>query len=197
MLKVTLVGNLGANAEVKVANGRPFVSFKVADSRKYQRADGQEVEETTWVSCALNGDGGKLLPYLVKGAKVLVIGRASFDVYSSPTLRRMVAGVNLSVDSVELIGGSVRDAVPRQLITSDGAIVDVLKYYWVEQPKQSEKYTELFTERGSRFKVTPEGWVSPIEEEPAAEAAQPTPVESNNAADSDKKEQKKTTSKNK
>lgn len=164
MLKVILVGNLGANAEVKTANGRSFVSFKVADSRRYTRADGTEVEDTTWVSCILNGDGGGLLPYLVQGAKVLVTGRASFDVYSSPKLHRMVAGVNLSVDSIELIGG-LRDAVPHQLVAPDGALVDVLKYYWIEQPKQGEKYSELLTQRGQRFKVTPEGWVSPIAEE--------------------------------
>lgn len=177
MLKVILVGNLGANAEVKTANGHSFVSFKVADSRKFQRADGTEVEETTWVSCALNGDGGQLLPYLVQGAKVMVTGRASFDVYSSPKLKRMVAGINLSVDSIELIGGN-RDAVPRQLVAPDGTLVDVLKYYWIEQPKQGDKYSELLTQRGQRYKVTPEGWVSPIAEEDSQALAN---TEHNNA----------------
>lgn len=183
MLKVILVGNLGANAEVKETNGRKFISFKVADSRKFTRADGTEVEETTWVSCILNGDGGALFPYLTQGAKVMVTGRASFDVYSSPKLRRMVAGVNLSVDSIELIGG-LRDAVPHQLVSSDGALVDVLKYYWVEQPKEGAKYERLYTPRGQEFQVTPEGWVSPI-----AINSQSAPAESETTVENQAEEQ--------
>lgn len=44
MLFATLIGNLGANAEVKTADGREFVSFRVAHNDSYKGADGTKVE---------------------------------------------------------------------------------------------------------------------------------------------------------
>lgn len=160
MLKGILVGNLGADAEVKASNGKSFVSFKVADSRSWEDAQGVKHEETTWVSCAMNGDGGKILPYLKKGVKVMCVGRESFDVYSSPKDRRMKAGVNMFVESVELVGGQ-SDDVPRRLFTQDGVMLDVFKAYYIHPDIQKqEKYTQLQSERGDIFSVDPNGFLT-------------------------------------
>lgn len=101
MLRLQVIGNLGADAERKEANGRRFVSFRVAHSEK--RSDGTEV--TNWVACAMNGDGGKLIDYLKKGVKVWVEGRPRIRTYSSPKTHQIEAGIDLSVDNVELCGG--------------------------------------------------------------------------------------------
>ena len=98
MLKLQIIGNLGADAERKTTNGRDFVTFRVAHT--FKAGDGRE--ETTWVSCAMNGDGGKVLQYLKKGTKVFVSGRPRLRVYSSPKTHQMEAGIDLSVESVEL-----------------------------------------------------------------------------------------------
>lgn len=79
MLQISIIGRIGANAEVKESDGRKFVSFNVAHSDVFTDANGVRHESTTWVSCALNGDGGNLLPYLVAGALVYVIGDASIE----------------------------------------------------------------------------------------------------------------------
>ena len=103
MLILQVIGNLGADAERRETNGRTFVSFRVAHSEKRN-----DVERTTWVSCVLNGDGGLLAQYLVKGTKVFVSGRVSLKTFSSPKTHQIEAGLDLNVDRIELCGG--RDA---------------------------------------------------------------------------------------
>lgn len=106
MIKMEIIGNLGADAEVKVYNGNKFVSFRVAHTDKWvDQQTGVISTQTTWVSCSLNGDGGGLTPYLKKGTKVFVRGTPNFVVYSSPKTHKMETGVNLFVREVELCGG--------------------------------------------------------------------------------------------
>ena len=87
MLSVTIVGHLGADAEIKSKDGREFMTFRVAHSNRYEK-NGQKVEETQWINCLMHGDGGKLKEYLTKGQMVCVIGDASANIVSSPKLRR-------------------------------------------------------------------------------------------------------------
>lgn len=106
MIKMEIIGNLGADAEVKAYNGNKFVSFRVAHTDKWvDQQTGVISTQTIWVSCSLNGDGGGLTPYLKKGTKVFVRGTPNFVVYSSPKTRKMETGVNLFVREVELCGG--------------------------------------------------------------------------------------------
>ena len=106
MIKMEIIGNLGANAEVKVYNGNKFVSFRVAHTDKWvDQQTGVISTQTTWVSCSLNGDGGGLTPYLKKGTKVFLRGTPNFVTYSSPKTHKMETGVNLFVREIELCGG--------------------------------------------------------------------------------------------
>lgn len=177
MLKFAVIGNLGSDARIEENNGHKFVSFNVAHNDRYQGADGAVHESITWVSCALNGDGGKLLPFLVKGRQVYVEGKGSTRVYSSPTLRRMVAGLNISVDRIELIGGQV-DAVPHSLVDGDGALHSVNKAYFLAQDeakslgaKKNEPITLNATD-GRMFSVDYLGWITPVNPEQTDEAQQ-------------------------
>lgn len=168
MLQSTVVGHLGADAEVKEANGRKFVTFRVAHTDRYKDAQGVSHEATQWVSCVLAGDGGGLLPYLVRGAQVLVIGRASTRVYSSPSLRQMVASLDVNVDRVELLG-SRSELVPGKLYTTDGVEVDVLRLYSVDittmerlRPTKAHP-VELVSRKGQRFTLDCSGFINPIQ----------------------------------
>ena len=106
MIKMEIIGNLGADAEVKVYNGNKFVSFRVAHTDKWvDQQTGIISTQTTWVSCSLNGDGGGLTPYLKKGTKVFLRGTPNFVTYSSPKTHKFETGVNLYVREIELCGG--------------------------------------------------------------------------------------------
>lgn len=159
MFTVNLIGNLGADAEVQNYNGNKFVSFRLAVTRSYTKADGTPVEETTWASCSLRGDGGSLLQYLVRGRKVYVHGDASLRVYSSRTVRAMVAGLNVNVTAVELLNSSDENAVPRQLVTSDGTLLDVSRWYLVDKTMVTDGV--LMDRRGRHYDVDDKGWVTP------------------------------------
>lgn len=181
MLKFAVIGNLGSDARIEESNGHKFVSFNVAHNDRYQGADGAVHESITWVSCALNGDGGKLLPFLVKGRQVYVEGKGSTRVYSSPTLRRMVAGLNIAVDRIELIGGQV-DAVPRSLVDGDGALHSVNKAYYLAQNEakslgaKKDAPVTLNATDGRMFSVDYQGWISPVSSTPAENTQQEAQV---------------------
>ena len=106
MIKVEVIGNLGADAQLQEKNGNRFVSFRVANTDKWtDKATGQIIESTQWISCTLNGDGGALTPYLKKGSKVFIRGNAQFVIFSSAKTHQMEVGVNLFVREIELCGG--------------------------------------------------------------------------------------------
>lgn len=167
MQKLQVIGNLGADAELREKNGKKFVTFRIADTQKWTDDAGNVTESTTWISCIMQGDGGGVLQFLKQGVKVFVDGRPSYRVYSSPKLREMVAGVDLSVLSIELCGGS-SDDVPRRLVDpASGALVETKKLYWVPQPAEKKNhFTQLIAEKGGKaFAVDNQGFITPIVEE--------------------------------
>lgn len=117
MMQLAIIGNLGADAERKSTNGRDYVTFRVAHSEKI--SDGSE--RTTWVSCFMPGNAGSLFDFLKKGTKVFVCGRMSVRVYSSPKTKAWEAGVEISVDRVELCGQRVTLAAIKSAL-ADGSI---------------------------------------------------------------------------
>lgn len=157
MLIATLIGNLGANAEIKSADGREFVSFRVAHNDSYKGADGTRVESSMWIDCTMSCSNGRpaVLPYLTKGTAVCVVGQVSTRVYSSEKDRCMKAGLKIHVQRVELIGAA-GDNCPRRLYTKDGAMVDVLKYFHAETQE-----TTLYDQRGNAYTIAEGGWVCP------------------------------------
>ena len=157
MLIATLIGNLGANAEIKSADGREFVSFRVAHNDSYKGADGTRVESSMWVDCTMSCSNGRpaVLPYLTKGTAVCVVGQVSTRVYSSEKDRCMKAGLKIHVQRVELIGAA-GDNCPRRLYTKDGDMIYVVKYFHAET-----KATTLYDQRGNAYVIAEGGWVCP------------------------------------
>lgn len=155
MLQCTVIGNLGANAEIKTSDGREFVTFRIAHNDSFKSADGTKVESSMWVDCTMSCQNGRpaVLPYLTKGTAVCVVGNVSLRVYSSEKERCMKAGMTVHVQKLELIGGQ-GDPIPRRLFTSDGVMVDVSKCYYV-----NSKDKILMDQRGNQYKVLKGGWI--------------------------------------
>lgn len=174
MQRLSVIGNLGSDAEVRAReDNSKFVTFKVADSNRWTDLKGIIHESTQWISCVLNGDGGKLLPFLKRGVKVFVEGRPSYRVYSSQKERAVKAGVDIAVTTVELCGGSADD-VPRQLVDSDGTLVDVTKHYWTDPTTHHS--CVLYSAKGSgSFQVDEHGFIQPLQATTeATEQTEPT-----------------------
>lgn len=76
--KVILVGNLGADPEVKsFQNGGKIANLRIATSENWKdRTTGERKERSEWHNVVINGDGliGVVERYLKKGSKVYLEG---------------------------------------------------------------------------------------------------------------------------
>lgn len=165
MLQCTMIGNLGANAEIKAADGREFVTFRIAHNESFTGADGTKTEKSMWVDCTMSCTNGRpaVLPYLTKGTAVCVVGNISTRVYSSEKDRCMKAGITIHVMKLELIGGQ-GDIVPRRLFTKDGVMVEVNKYFHAQTNE-----SVLIDQRGNQFTVAEGGWIAPAQSQAPAD----------------------------
>ena len=84
--KVMLIGNLGADPEMKfLPSGAPVTTFRVAVSRTYAGQDGQRKEETEWFSVvAWSKLAETCNQYLSKGSKAYVEGRLQTRSWDGP-----------------------------------------------------------------------------------------------------------------
>lgn len=103
MLQVSLIGNLGADAQVKSKNGNSFLCFNVAHTARVKQSNGDVVDQTQWVSVTMNHYSENFAKYLVRGTKVYVYGklfcRIWRDAQNTPNV-----GLNVLADIVELCG---------------------------------------------------------------------------------------------
>lgn len=105
MLLVQAIGHVGADAIVQVADGREFVTFRIAHTRRFKAADGQVTEHTQWIDCVMNGRPA-VAPYLVKGQQVYINGTADLRVYDSAKDHCKKAGLQVRCSVVELLGSA-------------------------------------------------------------------------------------------
>lgn len=90
MKEITIIGNLGANAVERLASdGKELMTFNVAVNA------GKDV--TIWFNC-IGSKREKLIPYLVKGQSVCVVGDLSVGVYGNRP------DITINIDKVELCG---------------------------------------------------------------------------------------------
>lgn len=165
MFKIEVIGNLGADAEVKVDNGRQYCQFSVADTRKFKNADGTETEVTNWFSCFMRKTEAEVIKYLKKGTKVFVRGNGDLRVFSSAKDRMMKAGASINVTEIELAGGSY-DEVPRRLALPSGQLLDVKKLYWVKLDSFEPNPETLADQQGVMYNVDQNGFVTKKNDEP-------------------------------
>lgn len=112
MIRLEVIGNLGADVEKRVQNGSTFFTFRVAHSeKKVSQSTGEVTTETTWISCSCNYISDKLLGYLKKGTKVFVRGFVSFKMFKYDHEQRI--GINLFATEIELCGGKQNEAEPK------------------------------------------------------------------------------------
>lgn len=177
MFEANVIGNLGADVEIKSYNGKQFASFRIADSNVYTDENNVRHESTTWIDCTYQNVDAKILQYLKAGVKVFVRGRISLRVYSSAKERRMVPGAQVFVSSIELCGGS-SDAVPRQVIDPDtGGLLAVTKHYWSDPaPFKIKKNAskELLDTRGRRYVMNASGFIEPLADNTGESSDQPS-----------------------
>ena len=83
MNKVTIIGNLGSDPEMRYTpSGQSVTQFSVATNRRYTAADGERREETEWFRVSTYGRQADVAnQYLTKGQQVYVEGRLRSSAY--------------------------------------------------------------------------------------------------------------------
>lgn len=105
MQQLSIIGNLGADAQVQSTNGSSFIVFRVACSEKFT-TNGQEQSQTTWYSCYYHKSDSQVVQFLTKGTKVFIQGRPRYQIYDSFKHHCKMIDVSISVTNLELCGGS-------------------------------------------------------------------------------------------
>lgn len=126
MIRLEVIGNLGADAIQKNDNGHSYIHFRVAHTDKFtDLQSGQVKETTTWISCFYSGRAEAILPYLTTGTKVFVRGHVTLAVYSSPKTHAMEAGITMRVSELELCGGM--NKIEKQTVEDARIIVQAVQ----------------------------------------------------------------------
>lgn len=156
MFTASIIGNLGADAELKTINGKVYLTFRVAHSEKFTKQDGTQIEETTWISC-ITSQFTSLHQFLKRGQKVFVSGECKASIVWRPKTRENVVGLSINVRSIELCGGAKQDEIPSILYDEDGVQRAVTKLFWVDVTK--DKVTNLWDSSSAQYVVTEQGFV--------------------------------------
>jgi single-strand DNA-binding protein len=110
--KVTLVGNLGNDPEIRTTSGgNKVASFSLATSRQWNSASGEKQEKTEWHKCVAWNQGSRgtgladiIERYVRKGDKLYVEGRIEYRQYEDKEKQtRYVTEIN--VREIVLLGG--------------------------------------------------------------------------------------------
>lgn len=98
MNTITLVGNLGRDAESKSVGDKSVVSFSIATSRTVKGE-----KKTDWHNCQSWNCPDGLIQYLVRGSTVAVRGSLHYREYEKDGVKITRAEIN--VGEIKLIGG--------------------------------------------------------------------------------------------
>ena len=110
--KVTLIGNLGNDPEIRTTNnGSKVANFSLATTRQWNSASGEKQEKTEWHKCIAWNTGGKgtgladiIERYVHKGDKLYVEGRIEYRQFEDKEKQtRYVTEIN--VREILLLGG--------------------------------------------------------------------------------------------
>lgn len=111
MNKVTLIGNLGGDPEVRTTqSGTKVAQFSLATGRQWTDAKGEKQEKTEWHKCVVwggaKGDGlaGVVEKYVRKGDKLCVEGRIEYRQYEDKDKQTRYV-TEITVTDILLLGG--------------------------------------------------------------------------------------------
>lgn len=107
MIKMTAIGHLGKDAEIKQYGTESVINFSIAHTDKYMN-NGVKMQKTTWISCSWWVEKITIAQYLRKGTQVYIEGIPEAKMWkkkegeSEPFL-------NVRVFSLQLLGGGNRE----------------------------------------------------------------------------------------
>lgn len=140
MLKLTAIGNVGKDAEIRTTNtGSKAISFTICHNESWTNAQGLKETKSVWINCTLWRDkeqGTKIAEFIKAGSKVYVEGTPSASAYSNKN-GQLAASLELNVKMVELLDKKPQDAgntqgQPQDSNTPSQSLADPATYEQVD-----------------------------------------------------------------
>lgn len=104
MIKLQIIGHLGADCTMNEVSGKTVINFRVAHSEKFKNSQGILVDKTTWVSCAYWTDRNAIAQYLKKGQLIYAEGSPEAEAYMNRE-NQAAATLKMNVFRIQLLGG--------------------------------------------------------------------------------------------
>jgi single-strand DNA-binding protein len=119
MLRVTLIGNMGADPEVRYSQkGTQIVSFSVAVNQIRRGPDGERQENTEWFRIKVSGYQTEYAQRLLKGTRVLVMGRMDISHFQGRDGEPRT-GFDVWADDVQTMSSRLPGSEPDGILDSE------------------------------------------------------------------------------
>ena len=104
--KCMLIGNIGKDPEIKtLQNGRKFVSFSLATSKRYRDNNGEQKEETQWHNIVIWGKTAETFENIgiVKGTQLYIEGEITNRSWTDQTTGQKRYTTEINVSSFQIL----------------------------------------------------------------------------------------------
>ena len=104
--KVMLIGNIGKDPEIKtLQNGRKFVSFSLATSKRYRDNNGEQKEDTQWHNIVIWGKTAETFENIgiVKGTQLYIEGEITNRSWTDQATGQKRYTTEINVSSFQIL----------------------------------------------------------------------------------------------
>jgi single-strand DNA-binding protein len=109
MKKISIIGNVTRDAEIKQFDGgRSVINFDVAVNERYKDKNGQKIEHTSFIRCAMWRDNADIAQHILKGKKLYVEGTPEVEAYISTKDNKAIGVLKINVRQIEFLGGPAK-----------------------------------------------------------------------------------------
>ncbi len=110
--KISLIGHLGRDPELRETPSSKVCSFSLAVSEKYTDKEGKLIEKTEWFSVSFWGNSADIpMKYLRKGSQVYVDGKLGSREYLDKEGKTRFA-LEVRGQNISLLGGNPEGQTP-------------------------------------------------------------------------------------
>lgn len=108
MEKLTVIGNVVRDAQVREVNGRKAINFTVAVDKSYKDKEGNKIDRAAFYNAVIWRDSNQstgIAGYLLKGTKVYVEGKPEAKLFTTKDGKQGI-DLGILVGQVELLSAS-------------------------------------------------------------------------------------------
>lgn len=103
MKKITLIGNITRDSEIKDFSNRKAINFSVAVNESYKDSSGNKVEKSSFFNCTIWRENTSIATYLKKGVKVYLEGDNFDSEYYQNREGEIKTSIKINVSKLELL----------------------------------------------------------------------------------------------